>query len=676
MTALVEGRSLKLTQGRDADSNGASLKTVSVIIPFSKPATVGAAIDSVLAQDYPAAMVQIIVVGKGSDALRERWPQIETIDIGPIREPGRARNLGAKRATGEILLFLDDDCEAQEGWIRENLAELENPEVGAVSGMIEGKSKAVLARAVDFANFSLCQVHERQERPICSATFGMRRDVFRQLDGFDEAMRIHEDIDICHRLQLAGYRTIYQPAVHVLHDHGRASLVGMARYFYSGAREAGLETEEKYASLSPFYRFLLRFKHPLVYLWMVVPFAVAATVETIRINVKEHKEVVPLSPLIFLGKLSCHVGIWRSLWPKPTTTGGVLHETRRALEYSLFKEHFSEPRVLTLFVTSACNARCSHCFYWQNLNKRNDLTFEEIERLSESLGKLDVLLLSGGEPFLRHDLPEICRVFFERNGLGALSIPTNGLLPEATVTSLRRILDASKGRPVHLAFSVDGKEAMHDHVRGVPGAYRRAKETYRSMLPLQREFANLRLRVNTTVFDANYEDVHELFASHLREFPGANTPSLSLLRCSERAANLRLPSEERLRALYEHRNRKCPGERSQLAKLVDRWVFELSLAALRRNAQALPCEAGRILGVVDANGDVRPCELLPAVGNLRRASFGEIWRSPEARAARQRIVGRECFCTHECFLFPSLLAHPAAGLVPLARVLVRGAARL
>ena len=78
----------------------------------------------------------------------------------------------------------------------------------------------------------------------------------------------------------------------------------------------------------------------------------------------------------------------------------------------------------------------------------------------------------------------------------------------------------------------------------------------------------------------------------------------------------------------------------------------------RQDTQVVPCEAGRILGVVEDNGDVKPCELLPAVGNLREGTFEEIWSSAEAKEARQRIVNKQCKCTHECNTFPSLMANP------------------
>ena len=64
----------------------------------------------------------------------------------------------------------------------------------------------------------------------------------------------------------------------------------------------------------------------------------------------------------------------------------------------------------THFVTSVCNARCAHCFYPINAGK-NELTLEEIEKLTRTLPPIRLLLIGGGEPFLRRDLPEIIRLY-------------------------------------------------------------------------------------------------------------------------------------------------------------------------------------------------------------------------------------------------------------------------
>ena len=68
----------------------------------------------------------------------------------------------------------------------------------------------------------------------------------------------------------------------------------------------------------------------------------------------------------------------------------------------------------THFVTSVCNARCAHCFYPINAGK-NELSLEELDRFAATLPPIRLLLISGGEPFLRRDLPEICEFLATNN---------------------------------------------------------------------------------------------------------------------------------------------------------------------------------------------------------------------------------------------------------------------
>ena len=90
---------------------------------------------------------------------------------------------------------------------------------------------------------------------------------------------------------------------------------------------------------------------------------------------------------------------------------------RHARLTSLAYRDTPSPVFLVLFINSICNMKCEHCFYWRNLNQRDDLTFEEIVALSASLGPIENLSLSGGEPFLRREFADICRAFIRTNGV-------------------------------------------------------------------------------------------------------------------------------------------------------------------------------------------------------------------------------------------------------------------
>src|SRR5512147_83188 len=96
-------------------------------------------------------------------------------------------------------------------------------------------------------------------------------------------------------------------------------------------------------------------------------------------------------------------------------------------------QELPSPPFLVLFINSICNMKCEHCFYWTSLNKRDDMSKDEIFALSRSLGKLENLNLSGGEPFLRKEFAEICRQFIQHNGVRQIYVPTNGYYKDRTV---------------------------------------------------------------------------------------------------------------------------------------------------------------------------------------------------------------------------------------------------
>src|SRR5438445_748693 len=69
---------------------------------------------------------------------------------------------------------------------------------------------------------------------------------------------------------------------------------------------------------------------------------------------------------------------------------------------------------MILFVTSRCNAFCQTCFYHEELNQPGDMTFAQIEKVSRTMPPITDLWLSGGEPTLRRDVPEIIDLFVDQ----------------------------------------------------------------------------------------------------------------------------------------------------------------------------------------------------------------------------------------------------------------------
>src|SRR5579862_7290695 len=143
------------------------------------------------------------------------------------------------------------------------------------------------------------------------------------------------------------------------------------------------------------------------------------------------------------------------------------------------------PPFLILFINSICNQKCEHCFYWRNLNRKDDLSKEEIFDLSRSLGRIENLNLSGGEPFLRAEFGEICRQFIRHNKVRQIYVPTNGSFTDRTVLQITETLKEKDLDLFVAEISLDGLGEFHDKFRGSPGAFAKAMQTYDALAEIQ-----------------------------------------------------------------------------------------------------------------------------------------------------------------------------------------------
>jgi len=104
---------------------------------------------------------------------------------------------------------------------------------------------------------------------------------------------------------------------------------------------------------------------------------------------------------------------------------------------------FRQIGYLIFYVTNRCNFQCKFCFYYEEIEKGlkpDEMTLEEIARLTRRLGPLLQLSLTGGEPFLRQDLAEITRLFVEDCSARYITIPTNAWLTDSMVKYLETVL--------------------------------------------------------------------------------------------------------------------------------------------------------------------------------------------------------------------------------------------
>jgi len=320
-------------------------------------------------------------------------------------------------------------------------------------------------------------------------------------------------------------------------------------------------------------------------------------------------------------------------------------------------------KVLTLFVTTMCNAKCETCFFWENLNDdEHVLSLDEMKRLSESMPQFPHLLCSGGEPFMRKNFAEILCAFAANNRLVSVTIPTNGLLTRKTIEVMRKVKWEFPELLIELSFSLDGLAETHNRLRGVPDNFRKTLETMNACGELRKEFDvafpgledRFIILTNTCITNQNHQDAKPL-VDVLRSSVPLDGMNFEILRGDPMNKDLTPPPRDAIseihalslkvnREFYWARDiRNAPTKWSYLKRL-----YESQERHIDAGHNGLVCAAGEGLVVIEPNADVRHCELLDKVANLRDygMDFKAMWLDVEARRQRKWIVDSKCSCTH------------------------------
>ena len=360
---------------------------------------------------------------------------------------------------------------------------------------------------------------------------------------------------------------------------------------------------------------------------------------------------------------------------KPTVTSRIKRHVRLTRQASRPVDDTTPP-FFVLFINSICNLTCDHCFYWQNLNQRNDLSVEEFRALSEELGPIENLNLSGGEPFIRREFDQIVRTFIRNNQVKQVYVPTSGYFRDATEKALVSVLEEPDLMLFACELSLDGMETYHNKFRGSDQSFQRAMETYDMLAELQESDPRLRIHAISTATNQNIDEIRAL-TDFLRErCPKMDHHNLAVIRGDRKDPSLLSPSCDDYSDLSEYiREQWRDRERGRFGSSVEPMLQWAKLRTMEEERQVVPCRAGVLTGVVYANGDVSVCELHKPLGNLRERRFRDIWSSEEAVSLRRSIANRECWCTTEVFMWPSIVFHPTSLVRSMAGSSARRAQR-
>jgi hypothetical protein len=205
---------------------------VSFVIPVRNDAArLSRCLSTILANEYARDRVEIVVVDNGSvdasvDVARVAGATVLQLPGRPVSE---LRNLGAAAATGDVLAFVDADHEIAADWIAHAVEDLTSAaSVGAVGTLCEPPANGTwVQQTYDLLRRRGAGTHDVEW--LGSGNMAVSRRAFEEVGGFDTSLQTCEDVDLCRRFRMRGYRILQDPRLRNVHLGDPSTLTALFR---------------------------------------------------------------------------------------------------------------------------------------------------------------------------------------------------------------------------------------------------------------------------------------------------------------------------------------------------------------------------------------------------------------------------------------------------------------
>ena len=324
------------------------------------------------------------------------------------------------------------------------------------------------------------------------------------------------------------------------------------------------------------------------------------------------------------------------------------------------------PSLCTYFVTWRCNARCVMCDVWKK-NRENELSLDEIDSAFTKFKHLDVVRISGGEPFMRDDLIDVFNIIQRRVKPRIVHITTNGLLTDQILSFIKKMQHSEN---VHFKISLNAPGDKYDEIMGIKGAYGAAKKTLKELSCLRSQYG-FYVGVNQTIVDdeclKQYDGLRQIcgkynvdllptFAYKKVALYSQNNHTLSMGE-GDLTSTFSEFSRKSLLDFFEKAFKDVKNISNFAEKLIKKYYLKgtYNRLILHKHVPNPKCTALRSHIRVLPNGDIPTCLYYPnVVGNLLNDNFTEVWFNAETRKMR-KVVDKCSGCWAGCEVIPNAI---------------------
>ena len=299
------------------------------------------------------------------------------------------------------------------------------------------------------------------------------------------------------------------------------------------------------------------------------------------------------------------------------------------------------PQAVSLEITHNCIAKCVMCNIWKIPREVKDLSMDHWIHLlsSDLLSDLRELDITGGEPFLRDDLPQffsgICELKQKSlKSLQSIAVTTNGFLTGRVLECAQEILPKLGDRGIDLVMvcAMDAIGDIHERIRNYPDAWSKVNQTIEGLIKLREDFSNLIIGLKTTILPINVGELDKIsqYADSKSLFTIISPCIITEARYlnPDRADDLISSEEdiERMISFYE-------SDMFQWSYHADRLVQYLRTGVMRK-----PCSCGFNYFFIRSTGRLFLCPLVDiSLGNIKETPLEDLLISEKASNFRRKV---------------------------------------
>jgi MoaA/NifB/PqqE/SkfB family radical SAM enzyme len=297
------------------------------------------------------------------------------------------------------------------------------------------------------------------------------------------------------------------------------------------------------------------------------------------------------------------------------------------------------PKILAFNVNDWCNSHCKTCNIWANDPKvkiAEQLKPEEYKKIIANFDSVYWVTITGGEPFLREDLPEIIKIVYEKSKPQFMTIATNAILTKKIITNVKRILKLCPNLKLFVNLSIDGIRKKHDEIRGFKGSYDMVMNTFRELKNINNN--HLFVGFNTVISNLNIKKFPQIYEQLQRLHPDSYICEMAENRANLGNLELRITPEDDeyqrvlkfLISAFSNQRRKGTSE---LVRRLRIQFYKYLVSNKKINNYE-----GIASAYIMSNGEVwLSCSKKFIAGNLRDVNydFRKIWFSEKAERYRK-----------------------------------------